>query len=67
LNVAAILYFMKSFKYKRIDDDEIQEDTNLNNKSTPTSRPSISTQTSTLGINNDTFPPAFNLNQQSNS
>lgn len=63
LNIVAILYFIKSFKYKRIDEDDVQEDTDLNKKPIQTFRPSISTQTSTLAINNDSFPSALNINQ----
>jgi hypothetical protein len=59
LIITGLLYFIKTFKYKRINPDDFQEDDNL-------SRPSISTQTSSTGINNDNLPSAFTVNQEMN-
>jgi len=53
LIITGLLYFVKTFKYKRSDFDDIQEDDNLFDTSNTLGQPSISTQTSSIGINND--------------
>ncbi len=53
LIITGLLYFIKTFKYKRIDVDYIQEDDNLFDRSNTLAQPSISTQTTSIGINND--------------
>jgi uncharacterized membrane protein len=62
LIITGLLYFIKTFKYKRINPDHFQEDDNLFN----IPRPSTSTQTSSVGINNDNLPSAFTVNQEMN-
>jgi hypothetical protein len=57
--ITGLLYFIKTFKYKRINPDNFQEDDNLFN----IHRPSTSTQTSSMGINNDNLPSAFMVTQ----
>jgi Ca2+/Na+ antiporter len=63
LVVTGLLYLIKTFKYKRNDPDAIEEDDNLFDSQT---RPSISTQTSTMGINNDNLSSAFTVEQEIN-
>lgn len=54
--ITGIFYFIKTFKYKHKNLDDFQEDDNLFNSSP---RPSISTQTSTMAINNDNLTSDF--------
>ena len=56
LILTGLLYFLKTFKYKRINADDFREDDTLFNMH----RPSISTQTSSMGINNDNLSSAVN-------
>ncbi|CAF3496122.1 unnamed protein product [Adineta steineri] len=54
LIITGILYFIKTFKYKENNPDEINEDTTILSASNSFSQPSVSTQTvTTMGINND--------------
>ena len=62
LIITGLLYLIKTFKYKRINPDDVYEDDNLFNMP----RPSISTQTSSMGINSDNLPSAFTVNQENN-
>jgi hypothetical protein len=49
LIITGVLYFIKTFKYKRSNIDDVQEDDNLFDASNSIIRPSISTQTSSMG------------------
>jgi hypothetical protein len=60
LIVTGLLYFIKSFKYKSNSSD-IEEDDNLFD-----TRPSVATQTSAMGINNDNLSSAFTVEQEIN-
>jgi putative Mn2+ efflux pump MntP len=66
LIITGLLYFMKTFKYKRIHTDEPQEDDNLFDTSNSISRLSISTQTSVMGLNQDNLSSAVTMEQEIN-
>ncbi|CAF3623922.1 unnamed protein product [Rotaria sordida] len=64
LAFTGILYFIKTFKYKRINTDELLEDDSLFYESNPSARPSMSTQTSIMGINNDNLLSTFTIDHE---
>lgn len=64
--LTGVLYFIKTFKYKHIPNDEFQEDDHLFYSSNPINRPSIATQTSTMGINDDNVPSTFPADSELN-
>lgn len=64
--LSGILYFIKTFKYKKITDDDFHEDDYIYISSNAVSRPSISTQTSTLGINKDNLSTTSTGEQEIN-
>ena len=61
LVITGILYFIKTFKYKRINTDE---DDHLFDRSKSISRSSISTQTSVMGLNEDNLSSGFAMEQR---
>ncbi|CAF4944348.1 unnamed protein product, partial [Rotaria magnacalcarata] len=61
-----LLYFLKSFKYKRMDTDGLHEENQLVSETNSTSLPSISTQTSIVGINSDSLSCTFPVEQETN-
>ncbi|CAF1291171.1 unnamed protein product [Rotaria sp. Silwood1] len=66
LSFTGLLYFVKTFKYKKMNTDELQEDDCLFRISNSTTRPSMSTQTSIIGINNDNLSSTFTIEQEMN-
>ncbi|CAF3886706.1 unnamed protein product [Rotaria sp. Silwood2] len=66
LSFTGVLYFIKTFKYKRSNTDEPQEDDSIFHASNPSNRPSTSTQTSIIGINNDNLSSTFTIDQEMN-
>ncbi|CAF4571809.1 unnamed protein product [Rotaria sp. Silwood1] len=66
LSFTGLLYFVKTFKYKKMNTDELQEDDCLFRISNSTTRPSMSTQTSVIGINNDNLSSTFTIEQEMN-
>ncbi len=60
--ITGLLYFIKTFKYKRINPDDFKEDDNLFDSSNSLARPSISTQTT--AINNENLSSTTTLNQE---
>lgn len=62
LDITGLLYLIKTFKYRQINPNDFQEDDNLFD----VTRPSIATQTSSIGINNDNLSLASAVQQETN-
>lgn len=63
LDITGLLYLIKTFKYRQINPNDFQEDDNLFD----VTRPSIATQTSSIGINNDNLSLASAVQQETNA
>lgn len=66
MTITGLLYFIKTFKYKQVDTDNLPEDLNLVHARNLPTRPSISTQTSIVGINNDNLSTTTSSEQEAN-